>query len=80
LVCLAHDPTSLAVFDFFPNGTLNDWKKKEWKQTSHWGFLEELPYNGKVIQPLIVNGLYDDGKKLRDLEFPDSWNLPPLQA
>jgi hypothetical protein len=68
LVAIAHDPTALVVFDFFPNGTMNDWKKKGWKEASHWGFLEEFPYYGKVIQPLLTDGLYDAGKKLRDLD------------
>ena len=68
LVAIAHDPTSLVVFDFFPNGTMNAWKEKGWKERSHWGFLEELPYYGKMIQPLLVDGLYTQGQKVRGLE------------
>ncbi|KAK4938227.1 hypothetical protein LTR10_021300 [Elasticomyces elasticus] len=68
LVVIAHDPTSLDVFDFFPKHTMNDWQKKGWKQGSHWGFLSELPYNGKTVRPLLVDGLYNQkGDKLRDL-------------
>ncbi|KAK5213157.1 hypothetical protein LTR41_000736 [Exophiala xenobiotica] len=70
LVVIAHDPTSLEVFDFFPNGSMNDWQKNGWKQASHWGFLSEIPYNGKTVRPTLVDGLYDkDGKKLRGLDL-----------
>ena len=72
LVAIAHDPTSLDVFDFFPKGTMNDWKKKGWKQTAHWGFVNELPYNGKTHRPVLVDGLYKDGKQLRDLKLPEA--------
>lgn len=69
LVAIAHDPTSLEVFDFFP-ATMNDWRKKGWKEASHWGFLSELPYNGKCVRPPTVDGLYDkNGKKLRGREL-----------
>lgn len=68
LVAIAHDPTSLVVFDFFPHGTMNDWKKKGWKEKMQWGFLQELPYYGKIIQPQMVDGLYREGQKIRGLE------------
>ncbi|CAM1500612.1 Fc.00g097740.m01.CDS01 [Cosmosporella sp. VM-42] len=68
LVAIAHDPTALVVFDFFPNGSMNDWKRKGWKEASHWGFLEEFPYYGKVIQPVLTDGLYAAGKKIRGLD------------
>jgi len=60
----------LDVFDFFPTGTMNDWKKKGWKKAAHWGFLSELPYNGTTVRPQLVDGLYKDGKKVRDLKLP----------
>ena len=69
LVAIAHDPTSLEVFDFFPNGYMNDWRSKGWKRASHWGFLSELPYNGKQIRPLLVDGSYQGEKKLRGLKL-----------
>ncbi|KPI37070.1 uncharacterized protein AB675_3711 [Cyphellophora attinorum] len=50
LVVIAHDPTSAHVFDFFPNGTLSDWKQKGWKEKGHWGFLGTLPFQGKAQQ------------------------------
>jgi hypothetical protein len=69
LVAIAHDPTSLDVFDFFPTGTMNDWRAKGWKEQQHWGFLNELPYNGKVIRSPLVDGLYNkQEEKLRGLE------------
>lgn len=70
LTIIAHDPTSLDVFDFFPKGTLNDWQKKGWKRKHHWGFLSEMPYNGKTVRPVLVDGLYEGDQKLRGLELP----------
>jgi hypothetical protein len=70
LIVIAHDPTSMDVFDFFPKGTMNDWQKKGWKQAVHWGFVNELPYNGKTVRPQLVDGLYKDGKRVRDLKLP----------
>jgi hypothetical protein len=69
-VVIAHDPTSLDVFDFFPSGTLNDWQKKGWKKSSHWGFLSELPYNGERIREQLLDGLYKAGEKVKDIQFP----------
>jgi hypothetical protein len=68
LVAIAHDPTALDVFDFFPTGTLNQWRAKGWKEQLHWGFLNELPHNGKITRPQLIDGLYDkQGQKLRGL-------------
>jgi len=71
LVLIAHDPTPRYVFDFFPHGTLNNWRKDGLKITMHWGFLNELPYKGAVSRPLLVDGLYSYGKKLRGVEPSD---------
>ncbi len=68
LIAIAHDPTSLEVFDFFPTGKMNDWKAKGWKEAAHWGFLSEMPYNGKTVRPPRVDGLYKEGKKVRGLD------------
>ena len=68
LIVIAHDPTYLEVFPFFPNGTLNDWGKNGWKEITHWGFLNELPYKGKSTRPMLVDGLYKDGVKIKDIE------------
>jgi hypothetical protein len=70
LITIAHDPTSLDVFPFFPNGTLNDWKANGWKQAVHWGFVNELPYFGKTVRGQLVDGLYIDGEMVRDLRLP----------
>lgn len=62
LVCLAHDGGLLDVVDFFPHGTLNDWKAKGWKVGNHWSFLNELPIDGKPGRPLIAQGPVEEGK------------------
>ena len=56
-VCVAHDGGLIPVCDWFPDGTLNDWKAKGWKEKSRWGFLNELPMDGKPGRPLLVSGL-----------------------
>ena len=68
LVAIAHDPTSLDVFDFFPEGTLNEWKAKGWKEKMEFGFVNELPYNGRTVRGVLVDGLYRDGKRVKDLQ------------
>ena len=68
LVAIAHDPTSLDVFDFFPEGTMNEWKTKGWKEKMEFGFVNELPYNGKTVRGVLVDGLYRDGKRVKDLQ------------
>jgi hypothetical protein len=70
LVTIAHDPTSLDVFSFFPSGTMNEWQEKGWKKAVHWGFVNELPYNGKTVREQLVDGLYLDGEMVRDLKLP----------
>lgn len=61
-VCVAHDGGLLPIVDWFPNGTLNDWKAKGWKQNSQWGFLNELPIDGKPGRPKLAPGLVKDGR------------------
>jgi hypothetical protein len=69
LIAIAHDPAPLDVFDFFPS-TMNDWKAKGWKESSHWGFLSELPYNGTCVRGQRVDGLYDSkGSKIRGMSI-----------
>lgn len=70
IVIIAHDPTSLEVFDFFPKGTVTEWQKKGLKKRHHWGFLNEMPYNGKTVRPTITDGLYEGTKQVRGLELP----------
>lgn len=54
LVCIAHDPGLKEVCDFFPTASMNDWKAKGWKLRSRWGFLNELPIDGKPGRPYII--------------------------
>ena len=61
-VCVAHDGGLIPVVDWFPNGTINDWKRKGWKERSQWGFLNELPIDGKPGRPWIAPGLVKEGK------------------
>lgn len=60
-VCVAHDGGLIPVVEWFPDGTLNDWKAKGWKEKSKWGFLNELPIDGKPGRPLLAPGLVRDG-------------------
>jgi hypothetical protein len=34
-VALSHDGGLQDVIDFYPEGTLNDWKAKGWKEKAH---------------------------------------------
>jgi glyoxylase-like metal-dependent hydrolase (beta-lactamase superfamily II) len=61
-VCVAHDGGLIPVVDWFPKGTLNDWKTKGWKAASQWGFLNELPVDGKPGRERIAPGLVREGK------------------
>lgn len=68
LVMIAHDVAPEKVVTFFPKGTMNDWKVKGWKQAMHWGFLNELPYDGKTHRSPLTDGLYNDkGRRLKTL-------------
>lgn len=61
-VCVAHDGGLFDVVNWFPNGNLNEWKAKGWKAKSRWGFLNELPMDGKPGRPPIAPGLVKEGK------------------
>lgn len=61
-VCVAHDGGLLDVVDWFPKGTLNAWKDRGWKEKSQWGFLNELPIEGKPGRPWIAPGLVKEGR------------------
>ncbi|KAF9882620.1 hypothetical protein FE257_005954 [Aspergillus nanangensis] len=61
-VAIAHDPTLAEVCTVFPHGNMNDWKEKEWKVRVHWGFLNELPLDGKPGRPKLIEGRLRDGK------------------
>lgn len=60
LVCIAHDPVLLDVLPTLnkdPYEDLNNWKEKGWKKRCHWGWLNELPRNGKPGRVTLVEGL-----------------------
>ena len=68
LVCIAHDPTLLTVLPVF-NKTglqgegLSVWKEKGWKEACHWGWLNELPQDGKPGREVIVDGFWREGER-----------------
>lgn len=68
LICIAHDSGLLPILNFFPNGTINDWKAKCMKEAAAWGFLNEMPIDGKPGRPLLVPGLIRDGMNIRKAE------------
>lgn len=70
-VCIAHDKALLELCTLFPKGTINDWQSKGWKQNADWGFLNELPIDGKTAQPWLVEGLMKEGKRMKEWEL---WN------
>jgi hypothetical protein len=57
LVILAHDPDSAKYFDFFPNGTLNNWKEsRSANEGHHWSWLNELPRGTRSGRGALVEG------------------------
>ena len=70
LVLIAHDTAPIELFkdSFFPNGNINDWQKKGWKDATHWHFLNQFPVDGKQGRDVICDGLYQDGKRIKDLK------------
>ncbi|KAL6715775.1 hypothetical protein ACLMJK_006736 [Lecanora helva] len=62
LVCVAHDEGLINTLDWFPNGMLNNWKAQGVKQRSQWGFLNELPIDGKPGRPRLAEGLIKEGR------------------
>jgi hypothetical protein len=60
LVCIAHDPVLLEILSTLnetPEKDLRDWKAHGWKEKCHWGWLNELPKNGKPGRKPLVLGL-----------------------
>jgi glyoxylase-like metal-dependent hydrolase (beta-lactamase superfamily II) len=68
LVLIAHDPGALGVISFFPTGTVNDWQRLGWKRKLRWHFLDDLPVQGRQRRPLLVDGMYKEGKRVKDLD------------
>lgn len=68
LTLIAHDPAPLDTMTFFPNGTINDWQQRGLKDAMHWYFLNEMPAEGVEPRAVMVDGLYKDGKQVKDLK------------
>ena len=67
LVAIAHDGGLLDVIDFFPNGMMNEWQAKWWKEKSHWRFWNELPVEGGPMPP-IAPGLMREREIFETIE------------
>ncbi|KAF2005680.1 hypothetical protein P154DRAFT_608678 [Amniculicola lignicola CBS 123094] len=68
-VCIAHDPTLLTVLPFLndnPEKDMNSWKAEGLKEKAQWGWLNELPRDGKPGRPMLVEGVWKDGKLVTD--------------
>lgn len=67
LVCIAHDPTLQSILPLLnndPKAHISDWKEKEYKEKAQWGFLNELPRDGKPGRKPLVIGLRRDGEDI----------------
>ncbi|ORY07015.1 beta-lactamase-like protein [Clohesyomyces aquaticus] len=68
-VCIAHDPTLLKVLPFLnnnPEKDLNNWKQAGMKEKAQWGWLNELPRDGRPGRPMLVEGVWKDGELVKD--------------
>ena len=64
-VCIAHDGVLLDVLPLLnkePRMDISDWKQKGYKEMARWGFLNELPRNGKPGREPLVEGRWKDGE------------------
>ena len=69
LVCIAHDPNLITVLPFLneePEVDINDWKKRGYKEKLLWGWLNDLPRNGKPGRPMLVDGSWRNGEQVTD--------------
>ena len=69
LVCIAHDPTLVNVLPFLndqPKADINDWKERGYKGSTLWGWLNDLPRDGKPGRPILVDGTVKDGEQVTD--------------
>jgi hypothetical protein len=68
LVLLAHDRTLLQgilpVFNEQPEENLRDWKEKGWREKLRWGWLNDLPRNGKSGREEMVTGVWREGREV----------------
>lgn len=69
LVCIAHDTTLVKVLPFLndePERDLNRWKEEELKEKAHWGWLNELPREGRKGRETLVQGVWRGGERVED--------------
>ncbi|KAJ2972514.1 hypothetical protein NQ176_g7113 [Zarea fungicola] len=66
MIVIAHDTSVLDALPMFPHGTINAWKENGYKEAIMWNWVKELPQNGKRMAPFLVDGLYREGKKVRE--------------
>ncbi|EGX88114.1 Beta-lactamase-like protein [Cordyceps militaris CM01] len=67
LVCLAHDGALMEVLPLYNDNVkadVNDWKERGYKEKTRWGFLNELPRDGKPGRPPLTVGLWRDGNEM----------------
>lgn len=67
LVLIAHDPILMRSIPLFPHGVLDDWQAAGWKEKIRWGFLDELPLEGKK-QVYLADGTFKDGKRIKTID------------
>ena len=64
MIAIAHDPALGEVCGLYPKETMNDWKQKGWNNRARWGFVTELPIDGKPGRSMLAPGLFRDGKMI----------------
>jgi len=65
LICLSHDETVLhgiPTLNASPNDDLNSWQKRGFKKQILWGWLNDLPRNGRPGRQPAVEGFWRDKK------------------
>ena len=66
-VCLAHDGSLLDVLPLFnrdAEASVNDWKGRGYKEKTRWGFLNELPRDGRPGRAPLADGLWRNGNRV----------------
>lgn len=61
LICLAHDTTmlrDLPTLNDSPEDDLNSWQQRGYKKKIQWGWLNDLPRNGKPAREMVVQGFW----------------------
>lgn len=51
-----------------PEKDLNDWQEAGLKEKAHWGWLNELPRDGKPGRGMAVQGMWRHGELVGDLD------------